>query len=1466
MSLASQALNNLKKKRSGSTTSTTSSKLTKTLGNYETRLENIGVEADSRNPVEKFLNLPEDQNVLFDVFEIIGRPQQALFTGINNAILGDSFTEGLKEGITGETKTSGGEILRNLGIDNGDGGEASLTDPSTWGIDDVLGTALDIFADPVDLALWGSAIPTGGATVPIAAAKSASKYANTGVKLAKGLDTASDATKVVKGLDTASDAVKTVKGLDTALDSLSPLELLVKDKNNAKTILNSVKGATPETTKVYKSTLEKGAELVGKAGKKTASIADKAITKGLNVADNYRNSKFMKTASELGQELDPRYTSNLTNTYEGIKNFFKTNADYSKALPDNTISKINEGDQAIDAASYYSRSLNDKLMSDTENYVSKKLGRAFDATDDEAVKMFDNISADLQKINEADLDTTTKASDFLRKSVSNNKSVDKSFTGTKQSIDNLTGYLDENYKGLVKYKVTQPKSKINNMFTGGASTVKSIENAVDDLYKGKVSTKIKDLGNGKYQIALTKVDDFEPVNLSKVSLSNEARDFLDNFNKYGNTSELRLTLQNNDNLKAIVNSNEINKFDNITLEKARYTDDAYNADIDRINKLMNSDEDFRNLVNSSKEAYKIANKNYLDATGGKVDFSSISDRPGYVRRPLDEDAIKLERAGRSGTEFNSAGNKQVFSSRKRGLTTDEENVLYKNKKQRLINEKESRISNLEKRTYDSLSKKYSENITNIKKAINIKGEKFNEALAKKTAKLEGLKNTQKEINSSLAYIEKNISDDIIKTASRSVDNEIPKRLQNSIDNLSKYSDEFNELSAKLTKDLPDDEIKSINSQLKKLDKKIANVDKQIRLNVEKAKTTIDNNFVKDINKAANKAQKTMNSTVKKAVSLSEKSTKGNDIIEAYSKHIDDFKNNYVKQTENLNKSLKKYELLYNSLDPKMDDAILEQIGQLNRSIEVLKNTEADNLFVNDYFSGFEDYINFTNNNAKAAQTLSNTLLNTVLYDDNYIKVIGKDEIVGKLKPGTIRLGAEDANKLVSKLDRFKTILGEEQAVDVFKKAVNNGNGLVLDKNIYELIKTSNTLQEGEKAWGKIFNTFNNGFKKFKTLTPGFHVRNITGNTTNLYLSGVPLVEIPALNVKANKLISDKYINELVDKYVSNTLTKADKEDWDLINGFIKANFMDVGTDVQDLGELVRKSKNSKNIINKVFNLNVTANSYVDRVNRMSAYIYASKNPKYVARLGATDAADAVRKVLFDPNNLSPFEKNVVKKIIPFYTFTKQNLMYQAQNIFNNTSRYNRLFKTINKSYESFDENSYNQYQKENFEIPLPFKDEKGNIATLKTNLPVSDLGEYLSNPLNRLVSSTSPLIKAPFEQVTGVDTFTGLENQRTPLENILYNTGLDTVTTNQYKKLETLLSDDPTTYQKITALLPSVFRYADSEKITTNKQYQDLYEYQEIVSNLKDQGIDVPSIDEINNKNTVDLKILKDLRSKLKRN
>lgn len=106
------------------------------INNAKVRIQSTGIDPneDKRNSLEKFLNLPKNQNAFFDVLEILGRPAKGVVNAVDKAgvnpldyLSGKEKLPDLKragtafmQGLTGrERNISGSDVAQNkLGIDN----------------------------------------------------------------------------------------------------------------------------------------------------------------------------------------------------------------------------------------------------------------------------------------------------------------------------------------------------------------------------------------------------------------------------------------------------------------------------------------------------------------------------------------------------------------------------------------------------------------------------------------------------------------------------------------------------------------------------------------------------------------------------------------------------------------------------------------------------------------------------------------------------------------------------------------------------------------------------------------------------------------------------------------------------------------------------------------------------------------------------------------------------------------------------------------------------------------------------------------------------------------------------------------------------------------------------------------------------------------------------------------------------
>ena len=159
------------------------------------------------------------------------------------------------------------------------------------------------------------------------------------------------------------------------------------------------------------------------------------------------------------------------------------------------------------------------------------------------------------------------------------------------------------------------------------------------------------------------------------------------------------------------------------------------------------------------------------------------------------------------------------------------------------------------------------------------------------------------------------------------------------------------------------------------------------------------------------------------------------------------------------------------------------------------------------------------------------------------------------------------------------------------------------------------------------------------------------------------------------------------------------------------------------------------------------------------------------------AAKHVQKYLFDYGDVSQFEQGVVKRVLPFYTWSRKNIPLQLEALVRHPERVNKLnlgIENIQSAYgaEPADPSQVPSYVTEGGPVYVGQDKEAGTTSavTLSGILPLMDLGvftKFLNTPttpsgppdgkidpaISTATSGMSPFIKGPIEYFANYDLF-----------------------------------------------------------------------------------------------------------------
>lgn len=288
-----------------------------------------------------------------------------------------------------------------------------------------------------------------------------------------------------------------------------------------------------------------------------------------------------------------------------------------------------------------------------------------------------------------------------------------------------------------------------------------------------------------------------------------------------------------------------------------------------------------------------------------------------------------------------------------------------------------------------------------------------------------------------------------------------------------------------------------------------------------------------------------------------------------------------------------------------------------------------------------------------------------------------------------------------------------------------------------------------------FDAVQNWWKGQALVSFSYHTRNMAGNFWNNWLAGVTN---PAQYFKAKQIQSGKNLDNIIsitqagEKITRKEMLEAAKK-----NGVIGSGWY--GKDIQSVinSEVSSKAKN--------FFDNIKSGKGLDPFSRENILMKTNKAVGQAiednARLAHfidmvekgfsfEDAGRSVKKYLFDYNDLTWTEKNILKRLAPFYTWTRKNIPLQIENLIVQPAKYSLLPKAIeqieNKTASPSTEKYMSSYLRDNIPVKIR-KNKEGNYEyfMLGNWLPSAAAIDFLSQPFENILNMATPLIKTPIE-------------------------------------------------------------------------------------------------------------------------
>ncbi len=362
------------------------------------------------------------------------------------------------------------------------------------------------------------------------------------------------------------------------------------------------------------------------------------------------------------------------------------------------------------------------------------------------------------------------------------------------------------------------------------------------------------------------------------------------------------------------------------------------------------------------------------------------------------------------------------------------------------------------------------------------------------------------------------------------------------------------------------------------------------------------------------------------------------------------------------------------------------------------------------------------------------------------------------------------DSLVKTIKQGEEIPKGYKEIEVPMGIVNPFKGMALPEDVAPLIenfyKRYSQPEEINKVL-KLVDKFNGIWKTTVTkYFPGFHTRNKIGGISNNLVAGVNPLEYPQLEIqslklsKLNEAVQNNKITPKIQKQLDEQVKGLGLTYSELLKVAREQRIFNAGqlSELKEFDFDAKKWGINKPLGGKVGKTFDRLGSLVEDTNRLTLFIDRLKKGDDALKAGMD-----VAKWHFDYSDMSKFEKDVLRRIIPFYTFMKNNLELHLTEALKQPVKYKLIIKGIQSGQNTdmfTDEDGESflpEWMQDKLNIPMGGAD--GDMIRMITGfgLPIEALQDVVGNDtgdtLRQVAASTNPLLKTFIEQATGNNLF-----------------------------------------------------------------------------------------------------------------